>query len=410
MANDPAIYAAEYTIVTTEKSETDKFLQAMRGSIADQSFVKLTLGKADGTSDVRKCVVVPVVVKNMPQLRFVTSYARKDVTEIRSTDEGIAEIGKLIGDPFLSATLFTTHQDVTLIFNRRGEPRLMTSKPTLTIAETPSHNRKKDHAVEPTRPYLFHLGVTLEDGRVKPSMYAKFKHISHFIEIVDDVIRASPIHNANELSVVDIGSGKGYLTFALYDFLTSRLGKPCTMTGIDVREDMVKLCSDLARRVQFSGLKFEAATAGQAPPSPVDLLVALHACDTATDEAIYRGVAGKAAVIIAAPCCQHELAPQLAAPDDALRGLVKFGLLKQRQADLITDAARALLLEASGYKVKIIEFVSTEHTAKNILLVAIRSDDVNCDAARRQYQALKAGAGFKSHRLEVLLASAVEQA
>lgn len=410
MANDPAIYAAEYTVMTTEKSATDQLLEAMRGSIADQSFIKLTLGKVAGTSDVRKCVVVPVIVKNTPQLRFVTRHARKDVTEIRSTDEGIAEIGKLIGKSYLSATMFTAQNDVTLVFNKRGEPHLTTSKPTFTTAETPAHNRKKDHAVEPTRPYLFHLGVTLEDGRVKPSMYAKFKQISHFIEIVDDVIRASPIHNANELSVVDIGSGKGYLTFALYDFLTSRLGKPCTMTGIDVREDMVKLCSDLARRMQFSGLTFEAAAAENAPPNAIDLLVALHACDTATDEAIYRGIAGKAAVIIAAPCCQHELAPQLAVADDALRGLVKFGLLKQRQADLITDAARALLLEASGYKVKIIEFVSTEHTAKNILLVAIRSDDVNCDAARRQYRALKAGAGFKTHRLEQLLASSVKLA
>ena len=206
------------------------------------------------------------------------------------------------------------------------------------------------------------------------------------------------------LSVIDIGSGKGYLTFALYDYLTAHLAKQARVTGIEVRPELVQFCNDLASRLKFKDLSFEAATAAQTEVAPVDLLIALHACDTATDDAIFHGIRGNAALIVTAPCCQHELAPQLAKPADALQGITKYGLFKQRQADLVTDAARCLLLESQGYKVKVIEFVSTEHTAKNLMIAGFRSNEVNREAARRQYDALKASMGFKTQRLEERLA------
>ena len=171
------------------------------------------------------------------------------------------------------------------------------------------------------------------------------------------------------------------------------------MTGIEVRSDLVQFCNGLARELGFSGLSFEAAEADKTSAKSVDIVIALHACDTATDDAMAFGIKAGAKLILAAPCCQHELAPQLNEPFDGLKGLIKYPLFKQRQADLVTDAARALLLEASGYKVKVIEFVSTEHTSKNILIAAVKSANVDRDLAREQYRSLKAAAGFSTQHL-----------
>ena len=388
-------------------SSDDKttFIDAIAASIAAGTFVRVTLGKFRGQGEAQKVVATLVTLKGAPNLRLVTSHARRDVTQNYSIDDGIAHIAAVAGDAFLSATLFTTERDLSLLFNKKREARLSTAKPSLPPAVSTDHNRAKQHAIDPARPYLLHLGLTLDDGRVKPSMYPKFKQISHFIEIVDDLMREADVRDAKSLSVIDIGSGKGYLTFALYDHLTAKLGKSARVMGVEVRPDLVAFCTDLAKRAGFKGLSFEAAAAEQTASTPADILIALHACDTATDDAIYHGISGNAALIITAPCCQHELAPQLTKPDAAISGLMKFGLFKQRQADLVTDAARCLLLEASGYKVKVIEFVSTEHTAKNLLIAAIRSNDVNRDLAKRQYAALKAFAGFQMQRLEERLAA-----
>jgi SAM-dependent methyltransferase len=385
-------------------SDKDVFLAAARSSLDAGTFVRITLGKFRGQGEPQKMVASPVTLEGEAQLKVVTSLARKDVTKNYAIADGIAHIGARAGEDFLSATLFTTQEDLTLLFSKKKVPHLSRGKPTFSSAPEPEHNRAKQYIVDPTRAYLKPLGVTDASGTVKPSMYAKFKQICHFIEIVDGLIRETDVREAKALSVTDIGSGKGYLTFALYDYLTTKLGINTRVTGIEVRADLVKLCTDIARNSGFSGLTFEAAKAEQVETNAVDIMIALHACDTATDDAIFQGIQANAALIVTAPCCQHELAPQLTRPDAAIEGLMKFGLFKQRQADLITDAARCLLLEASGYKVKVIEFVSTEHTAKNILIAGIRSAGVDRDEARKQYDALKSFAGFKSQHLETLLA------
>ena len=381
------------------------FLAAIQTSLEAGTFVRMTLGKFRGAGEAQKVVVSPVTLKGKAQLKFVTSLARKDVTQNYPVTEAIARIGTLAGEDFLSATLFTTAEDLTLLFSKKKTAHLSRGKPSFATPPVTDHNRAKQYIINPARPYLKHLGVTDAAGIVKPSMYPKFKQICHFIEITDALIRESDIRDLETVSVVDIGSGKGYLTFALYDHLVAKMGGDIRVTGIEVRPDLVDLCATLAKRVSFTGLSFEAAMAGWAQPKSIDIMIALHACDTATDDAMYQGIKANAALIVTAPCCQHELAPQLTHPDDAVAGLMKFGLFKQRQADLITDAARCLLLEASGYKVKVVEFVSTEHTAKNILIAAIRSPGVDRAEARRQYEALKAFARFKTQHLEDLLAA-----
>lgn len=389
--------------VTMSDADRQTFLAHVAESATVATLVRVTLGKYRGSGDAAKVVVTPVTIKGVPQLKFVTSHARNDITQNYTINEAVQRLAGLVGEDYLSATLFTTSEDLTLQFTKKKATTLTRGKPTFATMPTQDHNRAKKYVVDAARPYLHALGVTQADGVVKPSMYPKFKQICHFVEIVDQLIGESDLSTASEISVTDIGSGKGYLTFALYDHLIATLGKRAAVTGIEVRGDLVALCQDIAKRADFNGLQFAQGLAENAASGASDVIIALHACDTATDDAIYRGISGEAELIVVAPCCQHELAPQLAEAAEALAGITKFGLFKQRQADLVTDAARCLLLEASGYRVKVIEFVSTEHTAKNILIAAIRSGTIDKTAARAQFEKLKTEMGFKKQHLAALL-------
>ncbi|NOT71676.1 MAG: SAM-dependent methyltransferase [Hyphomicrobium sp.] len=387
----------------TSGGDKDTFLAGFEASISAGTFVRLTLGKYRGAGDAEKIVLTPVAIKGAAMLKAVTSHARKDVTQNYAVEDAVTFVEKVLGADYLSATLFTTAEDVTLGYTKKKTTTLTRGKPTFSSVPVAEHNRAKQYIVDASRPYLAGLGVSDGKGAIKPSMYAKFKQICHFVEIVESLISESDVRDASALRVTDIGSGKGYLTFALYDHLAAKPGRQASVTGIEIRPELVALCNDLAVKSGFSGLTFEAVAAAQSAPRANDIMIALHACDTATDDAIYQGIKGNAALIVTAPCCQHELAPQLTRAVKPLDGLLKFGLFKQRQADLVTDAARCLLLEAQGYTVKVIEFVSTEHTAKNILIAAIRDARVDRTQAQKQYAALKAQMGFTSQHLETLL-------
>jgi SAM-dependent methyltransferase len=386
--------------MTRTNDKKAAFVAALAAALDAKTFIKLTLGKFRGEGEPSKAVATLVALKGVPHLKLVTSLARKDDTKTFSINDGINHIKAKIGERYLSATLFSTDRDVTLTYSKKREPQLTSGKPTLKTAEPAAHDRVKSYLVAPDRPYLKALQVSDAEGRIKPTMQGKYRQICRFIEIFDGLLKEADQRKPDEpLSILDIGSGKGYLTFALYDHLTTTLGRTCRMTGIEVRGDLVKLCNELARSLNFSGLAFEAAEAQQRFATRADIVIALHACDTATDDAMALGIAADAQMILAAPCCQHELAPQIKDTSEGFSGVIKYPLLKQRQADLVTDAARALLLEASGYKVKVIEFVSTEHTAKNILIAATKSTNVNSDRAKRQYQELKRVMGFETHHL-----------
>jgi Methyltransferase domain len=382
------------------------FVTAARSAIDDASFAKLALGKFRGEGEERRAVATLVAIKDKPQLKLVTSLPRNDETKTFAIDVGIEFIAKLIGKEFMSATLFTNERDLRLDYSRKGVPHLSTGKPTMTSAAPAQHDRQKAYLVSPDRPYLKALGVSEKDGRIKPTMQGKYRQICRFIEIAADLIPECVFEAEKPLSVVDIGSGKGYLTFAFFDYVTATLSRPCEMTGFEIRNDLVELCNGLARELAFDGLSFVAEEASRASRPNVDVVIALHACDTATDDAMAFGVNSGAQLILSAPCCQHEIAPQIRDTGEGLKGLIKYPLLKQRQADLVTDAARALLLEASGYKVKLIEFVSTEHTSKNILIAAVKSATVDRSAARQQFRELQNAIGFSRQHLASQLKAA----
>jgi hypothetical protein len=252
-------------------------------------------------------------------------------------------------------------------------------------------------------PFLVALGVQTPDGRVRSQRRAKFRQVNRFVELVDDVVAALP---DGPLRVVDFGSGRAYLTFALHDLLTRVHGREVDLLGLDLKREVVEECETLARRLGADGLRFELGDIADADLSGVDLVVSLHACDTATDAALERAVRAEAQVILAVPCCQHELLGQLS--NDLLRPLLRHGTLKERFVAEVTDAARARLLELAGYDVQVVEFVPLEHTPKNVLLRATRTRRPQRDRDRlsAEYRAFADALGIEP-ALERLLGDAV---
>ena len=242
------------------------------------------------------------------------------------------------------------------------------------------------------------------EGKVRKPRYDKFRQVNRFLELVDDVLPSLP---SGRLRVVDFGSGKSYLTFALHHLLTAVHGREAEIVGLDLKADVVRECEDLARRAGAEGLRFEVGDiAGYEALAGTDLVVSLHACDTATDDALDRAVRAAVPVILAVPCCQHELLPQL--ENAALRPLLRHGTLKERFAAEVTDAARAQLLGAVGYDVQVIEFVELEHTPKNVLLRAVLRPGRDRSKALAEYRAFATELGIDP-ALARLLADRLEE-
>ncbi len=201
-----------------------------------------------------------------------------------------------------------------------------------------------------------------------------------------------------------MGSGKGYLTFALYDYLTATLKKQASVTGVEARQELVDLCNAVARRVGFADLRFEAGSIEEHALPATDVVIALHACDTATDQALFKAIKAQAALVVCAPCCHKELRPQIDCAVPGLGKILRSGILLERQAELLTDGMRSLLLEAHGYKTKVFEFISTEHTSKNIMIAGVRSQEpIDGAAALHEIETLKKAFGVKHQYLEALL-------
>lgn len=240
-------------------------------------------------------------------------------------------------------------------------------------ANTPlDHNRQKNHILPENEPlpFLIALGIMTDTGKVIASKRDKFYQINRFLELVKEVV---PHLGEEPLTIVDFGCGKSYLTFALYFFLTVKLGRTVTITGIDLKREMISLGENLAAKLGYENLHFICSSIDSYTPEnkKIDLVISLHACDVATDIALERAAALNAKAILSAPCCQHELIDQIQC--ELLNPLLKHGIVKERVAALITDALRAQLLEACGYKVQIIEFIDAEHTPKNLLIKAVKN-------------------------------------
>jgi SAM-dependent methyltransferase len=261
------------------------------------------------------------------------------------------------------------------------------------------HDREKHRYVDLERPFLTALGVTNEQHQLVPAMARKWKQINKFVEVLDHALAGTALAQAERLDVVDFGSGKGYLTFATHEHLRNARALPAFVAGVELREDMVALCNGAAQRLGLEGLRFEQGDVRSVVPPKIDIMIALHACDTATDDALAKGVQAGAALLVVAPCCQKELRPQLSAAP-VLAPALRHGIFQERHAEFATDALRALLLEWAGYDTKVFEFISTEHTAKNLMIAATkRAGETRTEEAAARVRELAAFYGIKSQAL-----------
>ena len=400
----------------------DQFTERLTLSLADGRFVKLLLAKHHGPqADLQRVMVRAVSLKGEPCLSFVYRHTTRDVTKNLSVDAGIRVVRELLGPVFRNAHLHTADETLELTISQRGVCTLR-SRP-LTPAEADAsgderealgavaHDREKQRWVDVRQPFLTALGVTTAQHDVVPAMSRKWKQINKFVEVFAGALRASGLLGASDapaealraIRVVDFGSGKGYLTFAVHDHLRSQAGVDAQVTGVELRGDMVQLGNAVAQKLGLQGLRFDEGDVSTRCAEPIDVMIALHACDTATDHAIHHGLRGGAAVILCSPCCHKQLRPQLLSPHP-LRPILQHGVHLGQHAEMLTDGLRALLLEACGYDTQVFEFVALEHTQKNKMILAVRRPDARPAAASvAQIEDLKAFYGIRDHCLETLL-------
>ena len=379
-----------------------QFLNIFLQSIENQTFVKLTLSKPTSKTDLKNIYVRLIEIKKEQKLSFTYRYATRDEVKNYDFTEGGILIGDFIQNMFLNAVCFTTEQEITLSFNKKGEnPHISSKKLSNSTQETTistAHNKEKKRLLDATKPYFHALEITDVKGNVTPTGQKKFKQINKYIEIIDSLLKE--IELPDDAVIADFGSGKGYLTFALYDHLKSNLKTDPSVLGFELRENLVNFCNDLAVKNGFENLKFVAQDINDFQAERLDMLIALHACDIATDIALAKGIKAGAKIIVVAPCCHKQIRKQLNVENE-MQPILKYGILEERQAELLTDGIRALLLEANGYKTKVFEFISTEHTPKNVMIVGIKAKPN--PMAIKQVEAIKKHYGIAYHHLEKLI-------
>lgn len=374
---------------------SDRFLALLRTSVSDGSLVKLTLGKHRGPdATLQNLFVRPVALKAGPHLAFVWRHATRDVTKNFPPDAALAELEPLIGRDFLDAHLFTVTLTAQLECQPDGTARLKVAPVSDRRSATQTHDRPKSHLISADAPWLRTLGVTNDRGRPREGKADKFSQIQKFAELLTHLIAETEFPAGQRLHIVDMGAGKGYLTFAI----AALFGERAAVRGIEARPELVALCNRIVRENNFSHLSFTAGHIADTPLEELDVLIALHACDTATDDALAKGIAAGAKLIVVAPCCQKELRPQLTAPP-VLADALRHGIFQERTAEFVTDALRALLLEWTGYRTKVFEFVSTEHTAKNLMIAAIKSHPPGDAAIATRLREFAAFYGIRTQRL-----------
>jgi hypothetical protein len=331
----------------------------------DLTGATLSKPRAGDPGRATKVTVDPVDLRAGSRYRWRHHHATRTVDEVLAPDETARRLTHLLGGAFRQGLLRSSDADFQVLAGK-DSAKILRRPPSRPVA-TRAHDRAKRRLLpegEPI-PFLVELGVTTPEGAVRAQRQDKFRQVNRFVELVDDVVASLP---EGSLRIVDFGAGRAYLTFALHHLLTVVHGREVEILGLDLKEDVVAECESLARRLDLDGLRFAVGDIATAPVEAADLVVSLHACDTATDAALDRAVRLGARVILAVPCCQHELLGQLESTE--LEPLLRHGTLRERFAAEVTDAARARLLTLVGYDVQLVELFPLEHSPKNVLIRA----------------------------------------
>ena len=367
-----------------QDSAKQRFMARLGASFDDGSFVKMTLGKpATAESALKKLLFRPVLIRGEKMCSVVSRFATRDETKNHAFPAILALVEEKLGTEFLSANIFAESGEAQLELGTAGKKdrlRVMTGELKPAVLE---HDRSRVRWVETDAGYLQALDVTDSGGKVRERMGDKFRQIERFVDLLASAFRESSLaaRDANvPITMCDMGCGKGYLTFAAYDYFRRVEKRNAAVTGVESRADLVTLCNNVAQECGCDGLHFVQSTIEEYKLPPLDILVALHACDTATDDALFAGIRAGAEIILAAPCCHKEARPQVDAlerrhGDGPLGDVLRHGIFAERHAEMATDALRALLLEREGYRVRVSEFVAAEHTAKNVMLIATKRRD-----------------------------------
>lgn len=354
-------------------------LQSLFTDCLNETLIRVILSNPSSKDGVIKICARPML-KNKSLLFQIEEYTKTQVfhKNLTASDAGSYLTGKLSSDTSSQTASFKNALVETQSFTANV---LVSKKGTITIkkkmnasAKQPkislSHNRKKKYILEEgiPVPFLIDLGVMTQNGNIVNAHYDKFRQINRFLEYIEDILPSLP--TGRELRILDFGCGKSYLTFAIYYYLKVLKGYPVRITGLDLKEDVIRHCNELAVKYGYDKLEFLCGDIAYYDGcSQVDMVVTLHACDTATDYALAKAVGWGAKVILSVPCCQHELNKQM--KNDLLSPVLHYGILKERMAALMTDGLRAQILEANGYRTQILEFIDMAHTPKNLLIRAV---------------------------------------
>lgn len=343
----------------------------------EQSFIQGTLSsvRRKTPEQATKVQIKPVMLKGKSHYQFTFTVGQKVLHENIAAEEASAKLLLLLNDEFKQALLQAKDADYQILANKPAKASILRKQASKAAVPLDlSHNRKKNYLLNEgdVVPFLIELGVMNAQGKVLAAKYDKFKQINRFLEMVDDVV--PHLQHNKQLEIIDFGCGKSYLTFALYHYLAHMQKLNVRMTGLDLKEDVIAGCSALAVKLGYEHLNFRLGDIKDYNQTDkVDMIVTLHACDTATDAALEKAVRWDATVILSVPCCQHELYDQVT--NEALTPMLQHGIIKERFAALATDSLRAQLLDILGYKTQIIEFIDVENTPKNLLIRAIKQTD-----------------------------------
>lgn len=383
----------------SESVLSNEYHGLLRKAVLDpQGFVRATFSgqRKGGTLEWVKVTLRPVQIKGQRQIQFAYYDDKKCITKNYLDADLAIHLDDLLNMAFKHIHVATVTGDLQVNFNKSGKPSLHRTKPSHAgeAPETAPHDRQKDLLLPEGKPdpYLQAIGFMTAEGQIRADRQKKFRQINEFIKLLQQIGAFDHFEKA-VTEIVDCGCGNAYLTFALYHYLNDVLKQPVRMTGVDVRGELTDKHLETARALGWEGLTFaKCAIAEFVPAVSPDITLALHACDTATDEALAQGIAWGSQLIVSVPCCHHHLQEQLRrqSPSAEFRPIFRHGILAERQGDLVTDGFRALILRIMGYHTEVLQFISAEHTAKNLMIRAVRSDPPVPPAFVEEYRRMKA--------------------
>ncbi len=351
------------------EAEQEEFRQGME-TFLTHSLISMTLSNPRA-SEIKKIRIRPLTIKGVLFFQAAMYEEKKVFHKNFSAKTLLLQLMEWLGT-FRQLEADNEKEHLTVLVSKKGKIKLIKKPQKQKLKQQElSHNRTKHYLLEEgvPIPFLVDLGVMTKEGRIVSKKYDKFRQINRFLEFIQDILPILP--KDREIHMIDFGCGKSYLTFAMYYYLKEKLGYEVMITGLDLKTDVILHCSQLAERYGYTGCRFQVGDIEHYQrEEPVDVVVTLHACDTATDFALEKAVRWNARAILSVPCCQHELNAQI--NQEILQPVLQYGIIKERMAALFTDGIRAELLKQCGYEVQILEFIDMEHTPKNLLIRAVK--------------------------------------